>query len=246
MGTAFKNQYMMSLILSLGSLWAAEGSPVLESITINRRDIAAQQRGASAFFQYCAGCHSLKQMRYSDLGSHFNWVNEHGDLDREMIQSYLNFTDAAPYSPIMPAMSHEDAKAWFGRVPPDLSLVTRYRSPDASRPTGVNNHIMPQTAMPYVLIEPAGWASTADQSLVDRNDNVIVTTDPCADEKLDRLVQDLVVFLDYVAEPHRLERETIGKYILLFLILMSVVNYLFYQSVWKGLKNKDEDDHHEV
>ena len=76
-------------------------------------------------------------------------------------------------------MPAADAQEWFGKPPPDLSLVARSRSPDwifnflttfyadpASRQTGVNNLQLPGTAMPHVLasvqgVQNAVWAASS-------------------------------------------------------------------------------------
>ena len=61
-----------------------------------------------------------------------------------------------------------DAAAWFGKQPPDLSLVARSRGVDyvysflkgfyvdGTRPWGVNNLYLPSAAMPDVLAVPQG------------------------------------------------------------------------------------------
>ena len=69
----------------------------------------------------------------------------------------------------MPSMPAADAQEWFGKPPPDLSLVARSRGSDwifnflttfyadpASRQTGVNNLQLPGTAMPHVLASVQG------------------------------------------------------------------------------------------
>ena len=67
------------------------------------------------------------------------------------------------------SMPAADAEEWFGKPPPDLSLVARSRGSDwifnflttfyadpASRQTGVNNLQLPGTAMPHVLASVQG------------------------------------------------------------------------------------------
>ena len=70
---------------------------------------------------------------------------------------------------IVSSMPAADAQEWFGKQPPDLSLVARSRGSDwifnflttfyadpASRQTGVNNLQLPGTAMPHVLASVQG------------------------------------------------------------------------------------------
>ena len=59
-------------------------------------------------------------------------------------------------------------EAWFGKAPPDLSLMARARGTDylyqllttfyvdPTRPTGANNLRLPAIAMPHVLSELEG------------------------------------------------------------------------------------------
>jgi ubiquinol-cytochrome c reductase cytochrome c1 subunit len=249
----FFSPCLATLALSLCShfVCAVESVVEIEPIVINRRDFAAQQRGAATFFQYCSGCHSLKQMRYTDLAYKFRWVNANGDVDQNLIFEYLNFVNDNAASPIISSLNPVDAQQWFGKVPPDLSLVVRSRSrswvgaflkgfyPDHTQSTGVSNHVFgSQVAMPHVLIEQEGWERLAKiHEQGDEGDVVLLSGK--TEQNYDRLISDLVHFLDYVAEPHRLQRETMGKYVLLFLVALSVIHYLYYRSVWS--QNDDEE-----
>ena len=75
-------------------------------------------------------------------------------------------------------MRPEDAKDWFGALPPDLSVIARARSSgagsgadwlytylrsyyrDDTRPTGWNNLVFPNVGMPHVLWELQGARRT--------------------------------------------------------------------------------------
>ena len=69
---------------------------------------------------------------------------------------------------ILTTMPAADAEAWFGKTPPDLSLMARARGTDylyrflktfyldPTRQTGANNLQLPSTAMPHVLSELEG------------------------------------------------------------------------------------------
>ena len=248
-----------SIWLTLGlSLLSWIGASELEmptaEVVINRRDLAAQQRGAATFFQYCAGCHSLKHMRYTDLAYHFGWYDKTGSADSSMIFEYLNFINDNPASPILTSLDPAHAAQWFGKMPPDLSLVIRSRSPqwvegmlkgfypDPSKTIGVGNHMFPsQIAMPHVLIEREGWAPySLIEASPDRDHALLLK--PSSEAHYNQVVSDLIHFLDYVAEPHRLQRETMGKYVLLFLVALSCLNYLYYRSVWDDKESEEESN----
>jgi ubiquinol-cytochrome c reductase cytochrome c1 subunit len=219
-------------------------------IKIDRHDIAAKQRGAQVFFNYCSGCHSLKYVRFSDLARDLKIFNQDGVVDKKMILSYLNFVNDDYRSNAINAMSSADAQQWFGKAPPDLSLETRVRGTnwiytflksfylDTNRPMGVNNLLYPNVAMPHVLIELQGLQKPIYND--DHRSHVIgltpdLKTTPAQLERYDRTLKDLVTFLDYVSEPHKQERLDLGRYVILFLVLFVLTSYLYYHEVWKDV-----------
>jgi ubiquinol-cytochrome c reductase cytochrome c1 subunit len=129
-------------------------------------DQAALQNGAKLFVNYCLGCHSASLMRYNrlqDLG-----------LTEEQIKGNLMFTATKVGDPMRIAMAPNDAKEWFGALPPDLSVTARARAShdgsgadwlytylrsyyrDATRATGWNNAVFPNVGMPHVLYDLQG------------------------------------------------------------------------------------------
>ena len=78
------------------------------------------QRGARNFMNYCSGCHSLKYLRFNRLAA-----------DLKIPESELGnlmFTTDKAFDTINSAMP-KDSEAWFGKQPPDLSLMARARGP---------------------------------------------------------------------------------------------------------------------
>src|SRR6202035_5765487 len=73
-----------------------------------------------------------------------------------------------PAQYILTSMPAADAEAWFGKTPPDLTLMARARGQDylyqflktfyvdPASQTGANNLRLPATAMPHVLSELEG------------------------------------------------------------------------------------------
>src|SRR3981081_1870352 len=80
----------------------------------------ALQRGARNFANYCLGCHSLKYMRYSRLGQDLG-------IPDDLLNKYLVPPGDKPANYIQTTMPPGDAEAWFGKAPPDLSLMARAR-----------------------------------------------------------------------------------------------------------------------
>lgn len=129
-------------------------------------DRAALQRGAHLFANYCLNCHGARLMRW-------NRLNEIG-LDDEQIKATLIFGEQKVGDTMTVAMEARDAKAWFGKAPPDLSVIIRARNTDEhsgtdyvytmlrgfyrdnSTLTGWNNVAYPKIAMPNILWQRQG------------------------------------------------------------------------------------------
>ncbi|MEP6608321.1 MAG: cytochrome c1 [Burkholderiaceae bacterium] len=122
---------------------------------------ASLQNGARLFANYCIGCHSAALMRW-------NRLKEIGLTDAQ-IQQYLVPGNQKIGDIIRTGASPADQKRWFGKAPPDLSVITRARTSsghagtdyiytllrgyyrDAASPTGWNNVAYPNIAMPHVF-----------------------------------------------------------------------------------------------
>ncbi|RLA47650.1 MAG: ubiquinol-cytochrome c reductase [Gammaproteobacteria bacterium] len=221
-------------------------------------DKASLQRGAQIFVNYCMGCHSAKYSRWErvadDLGV------PHG-----MFMDSLMFTDQKIGQLMQISMPVPLAKQWFGVPPPDLTLVTRARSPqwvytylrnfyaDDSRPYGVNNKVFKDVGMPHALLDLQGLPVCAPGPELASNGGVKVDpltsepilADPCGtyelvDGKLsadeyDVAVYDLVNFLSYLANPVAGESRKIGVYVLLFLLFLLVWVWLLNREYWKDV-----------
>ena len=136
---------------------AAEHDAPLEHVDIDVSDKAAMQDGARTFVNYCMGCHSAKYQRYERVADDLG-------IPHALMLEKLVFTGAKIGDPMDIGMQPADAKAWFGAVPPDLTLVARVRGTDwlygyltsfyedPARPWGVNNKVFPNVGMPNVLV----------------------------------------------------------------------------------------------
>jgi ubiquinol-cytochrome c reductase cytochrome c1 subunit len=155
------------LLLASGAACAAGALVHLDTWPESRgKDLAALQNGASTFVNYCMGCHSAKLMRW-------NRLNAIG-LDDRQIRDFLIFGEQKVGDTMAIAMRPADAKAWFGKVPPDMSVIARARTSfdykgtdylysllrgyyrDASSPTGWNNVVYPNIGMPHILWQRQG------------------------------------------------------------------------------------------
>jgi ubiquinol-cytochrome c reductase cytochrome c1 subunit len=129
-------------------------------------DLAALQNGAKLFVNYCLNCHAAAFMR-------FNRLKDIGLTEQQIKDNMLFPTDKVG-EVMKVSLDPKDAKAWFGGVPPDLTLVARSRASgsgsgsdylytylrsfyrDDTRPTGWNNLVFPNVGMPHVLWQLQG------------------------------------------------------------------------------------------
>ena len=212
------------------------------------RNRASLQRGARNFMNYCSGCHSAKYVRYNRI------AKDLGIPDAEL-KANLMFTSEKSFETIKIAMSPDDAKKWFGTVPPDLSLIARARGSDyisaflhgfyadSSKPTGVNNTVLPGTAMPHVLadlqgVQKAIFKTEKDESGVEKPEfEKFELSQPGAlsAEKYEEFVRDTVNFLQYIGEPIEVQRRDLGVWVMLFLLVFTAFSYLLYKEYWRDV-----------
>jgi ubiquinol-cytochrome c reductase cytochrome c1 subunit len=154
------------------------------------------ERGKVYYFQYCASCHSLRYTKANFLSQHAQ------NIEPWVAQS----VDGHWISPL----NEEDAEHWFGRMPPDLSLITQQFSKqfvvhyllgfydDPSHPLGRNNHILPNVLMPDVLSSPCQTHLCLSKPL--KNANISQA----------QIADDIAEFLAYIAEPQWTQRWLMG------------------------------------
>ena len=237
--------FALSLIPALGL--ASGGHVELEDADIDLSDKASLQNGAKYFLNYCMGCHSLKYMRYNRM------AEDLGIDDATLREKLLVGGAAKPGDLMTNAMRPEDGEKWFGTAVPDLTLVTRWRSPDwvysylkgfytdPTRPYGVNNLYFPAVGMPHTL---AGLQGVQEPVFAEHHEGSgpppvvgVKLTQPgtMSPEEYSGMVRDITAFLTYAGEPMAAERKRLGVYVLLFLGLLFVAAYALKKEFWKDV-----------
>ncbi len=229
---------------------AAQGATdlELEKAHIDPSNVNSLQRGARNFMNYCSGCHSAKYVRFKTIGKYLG-------LSEEQLVDNLMFNAEKTFETIDIAMQADDAERWFGKTPPDLSLMARAKGADhvytflksfyvdADSPTGVDNRVLPGTSMPHVLWELQGFQA-ADFSEHTEGD---VTTlhfegfEPMTQgtldaEDYDAFVRDTTNFLAYIAEPIRSDRRKLGVWVIMYLLFFLIVARMLKKQIWKDVK----------
>ena len=227
---------------------ASGGSVHLDKANIDPANKESLQRGAKTFVNYCMGCHSAKYQRYNRLGRDLG-ISEEGIIHN------LMFTGEKTGDLMDIAMTKDMGKRWFGAPPPDLTLVARVRGTDwlytylrtfyldDSRPFGVNNQVFSNVGMPNVLWELQGWQKPVYTTVVDDEGHEHKVLEGLELEEagsqtpaeFDRTVRDLVNFLAYMGEPIKLERQSLGVKVMLFLLVLFIFAYLLKKEYWKDI-----------
>jgi ubiquinol-cytochrome c reductase cytochrome c1 subunit len=236
-----------ALLLPAGIALAAEGGTELMRARTDINDIQSLQRGARSFMSYCSGCHSLKYVRY-------NQIVQDLKIPTAQIAGDLMFTSDKPFDMVNSAMPG-DSEQWFGKRPPDLSLVARSRGvdyvfsflhgfyADKSRLWGVNNLYLPNAAMPHVLQKLQGLQNPVFRHEAGQGRDAelvltgveMMTPGAMKPEEFDQFVRDLVNFLDYAGEPIKARRQLLGVFVIPFLLVFFVLAYLLKREYWKDV-----------
>jgi len=239
---------LLAVLAAPATTQAASTIP-LDDAGTDIHNTASLQRGARNFVNYCLGCHSAQYVRWNRVAADL------GITEKEL-QDNLMFNGGSAFDVIRSSMAAEDAARWFGNAPPDLSLIARSRGTDyvytflrsyyadASRPSGVNNLVLPGTAMPHVLAGLQGLAEAKyeTKTLADgkTEQHLVGLTDASGGEldaaAYDEFVRDTVNFLDYMGEPVKAKRERLGVWVILFLLVFFGLSYLLKQEDWKDVK----------
>jgi len=236
------------LLMPFGAVHAREVHLLKSNVDLG--DKASLQRGARLFVNYCLTCHSAKYMRFNRMGVDLG-------ISDELLKQNMMFASDKVGGTMTVAMRAAQGEKWFGKAPPDLSVVARSRGPDwiytfllsfykdedPSRLFGVNNLMLPGAAMPAVLSELQG-----DQVLVEVEGGGEGEHGAAGGARLEleregvlnpakyrRAARDLVNFLVYTGEPAKMVRYQLGIWVLLFLVILFFISRALYKEYWKDV-----------
>ena len=236
--------FASGLLISF-SAFAAGGGATLQAGN-DLSDRASLQRGAQLYMNYCAGCHSLKYMRYSRMAEDLG-------LTEDEVMKNLNFTGAKFGEQVQVSMPAAGGEKWFGKMPPDLSVISRVRGSDwiytylksfyldESRPLGWNNKLFPNASMPNPLWELQGLQHAefgpVDPATGERHVEglKVAQVGRQSAQEFDQTARDITNFLEYVGEPAALKRQSVGVWVILFLAALTFLAYLLKQEYWKDV-----------
>ena len=239
----------LAVALTMNAVHASSSSFPLDAAPKRVNSEAALQNGAKLFVNYCLNCHGAVSMRYNrlrDIG-----------LTDEQIKQNLLFSGEKVGDMMTVAISPKDAKAWFGAMPPDLSVIARAKGTDYlytylrtfykddTKATGWNNMAFPSVGMPHVMWELQGvrtakYAEEKDPHDATKTVHVFkgfeqVTPGKLNSQQFDDAMADLVAYLQWMGEPAQLDRKRLGVWVLMFLAVFTVLAWGLNKSYWKDI-----------
>ena len=245
----------LSLAVNLaGGAHAATGGIAWDKAPGQTNDLASLQHGAKLFVNYCLNCHSAAFMR-------FNRLRDIGLTDQE-IKDNLLFTTEKVGDTMKATIDPQQAKAWFGANPPDLSVIARSRAGaggsgadyiytlfrtyyrDDAKPTGWNNLVFPNIGMPHPLWQLQGERKPIFETRQEHGHETHAFTGKWEQVvpgtltplQYDQAVGDLVNYLKWMGEPSQNKRVSIGVWVMLFLLLFTLAAWRLNAAYWKDVK----------
>ncbi len=200
--------------LSLTNAHAAGGDVELADVKIEVTPQAVKA-GALTVLENCIQCHSLKYIKYRHL-KEIGFTQEEIDNIRG---------DKGMNDPLERGMDMNMVRDMFGLVPPDLSLMAKARKGGGAyiysllteyhqdENGDTDNRIFPGIRMPDVM--SYSFASSEAEK-----------------EEIEKTIKDLSAFLVWASDPNAAKRETIGVYVIAYLLLLTVLYYLLKKRIW--------------
>jgi cytochrome c1 len=223
---AFLSMAALAMLALPQAGMANEGGVELRHIEVDTMDHESVNRGLDVFTEICMGCHSAKYVTYKGLMDY----PEIG-ISREKADELRG--DKPLTAALISDLSPADAKEFYGKVPPDLSLIVAGRrggadyvysiltgfehDPHGKIPDGNYNTYFPgnRIAMP----DPLSW--------LDHN--------PADTATLEQQAHDVTTFLAFISDPHQNERRAIGVWVMGFLVILTLVLWMLKREVWKDV-----------
>ena len=248
-----KIYFALSIIFVSLTVYAAESSVPLKRVIwpfdgiFGTFDRESAQRGYQVYKEVCASCHSLSKVSYRNLAAigitepEIKVIaKQYTVIDGPNDQGEMFERPALPSDRFVSPYANEAAAraANNGAYPTDLSLIVKAR-PDganylyslltgyAEPPAGFKlmdglhyNKYFPghQIAMPAPLTDG------------------MVTYASGINSTVDQMSRDLVIFLQWAAEPEMEHRKSMGLRVMIYLTIFTALFYVAKNRVWSRIK----------
>lgn len=210
-------------------------------------DRQAAQRGYQVYKEVCAACHSMKYKSFRNLkdigfsegevktiAASYN-VQDGPNDSGEMFERPGRASDRFP----SPFANEKAARAANGGAfPPDLSLIIKARHDGANYVHALlTGYTTPPAGVPVVEGKaynpyfPGHWIGMPQPITTDGQ----VTYSDGTTATVEQMSKDLVVFLQWAAEPEMEARKRMGLKVILFLAVFTGLFFVAKKRVWSRL-----------
>jgi len=226
------------------------------------------QRGFHIYREVCSTCHSLSLVAFrtlaSEAGPHFS-EEEVRALAAEY--SIADLSEEAGERPGRPSDEFPDAPPYPGAFPPDLSVIAKARAIERGFPTFIFDAFTQyqETGPDYLYSLLTGYQDPPEGVTVPEGSYynpyfvsgpAIAMPPPLADgqvayaqnqdesqandvpETVDQYARDVAAFLMWTAEPHMVERKSMGLTVMIYLIVLAGLVYYTKKKVWAPVEGE--------
>ncbi|MFK7968006.1 MAG: cytochrome c1 [Rickettsiaceae bacterium] len=209
-------------------------------------DRQAAQRGAQVYLEVCSACHGNHNLYYRNL-------KDIGFSEAEIKQIARNYTvkdgpdregemfdrPALPSDRFLSPYPNEEAAraANNGAYPVDLSLIIKAREDGAnyvySLLSGYKEPPEDITLMPGLHYNPYFEGGQIAMPAPLTEDQVTFSDGTPA--TIEQMAKDVVIFLQWAAEPEMEHRKSMGLKVMIFLVFFTVLFYFVKKRIWKNI-----------
>jgi ubiquinol-cytochrome c reductase cytochrome c1 subunit len=240
-------------LINLFPIFANEKSPIKKihwpfDNIFGTVDRAAAQRGFQIYREVCASCHGLYHLYYRNLKN----IGFSDAEIKEIAKSYTirdgpndqgdmfdrPATQADKFA--RPFLNEQAARAANnGAYPLDLSLIIKAREDGAnyvySLLTGYNMtqplHFKLTNGLYYNPYFPGSQIAMPEPL----SDSIITYTDG-TNASVSQMARDVVIFMQWAAEPEMEHRKSMGLKVMIFLVIFTIFFYIAKKRIWYRLK----------
>lgn len=248
------NRVIIALLISFSSFGAFADTTAKQPLQLvwpfegifGTFDRQAAQRGAQVYFEVCSACHSNHNLYYRNLkdigfseGEIKQLSQKYTVKDGPNAEGEMFDRPALPSDRFVSPYPNEEAAraANNGAYPVDLSLIikARHDGPNYvfSLLSGYQEAPADIKLMPGLYYNPyfeggqIAMPPPLTQGQVTFSDNTPAT--------VEQMAKDVVVFLQWAAEPEMEHRKSIGLKVMIFLLVFTVFFYMAKKKIWKNL-----------
>lgn len=196
-------------------------------------DKAQLMRGYQIATEVCLTCHSFKYIKHRQLAD--------VGFTEDEVKALAAKLDLKPNDAIMSELSSEDGAALYGKPLPDLSVMNRARPGGADYVYAVltgyeeapEGFELPEGAYynkyfpGHAIAMPAPLTEAGQVQFFDNNDATI-----------EDMARDVTYFLQWTAEPEMVERQHLGVFVIIYLVILTILLYKSKKAIWRDVKKK--------